>query len=323
MKVAILGAGRIAETMAKTINGLSDFEAYAVGSRDLKKSSNFKEKFGFKVAYGSYEELVSDPLIDLVYVATPHSLHFEHMKLCLNNNKNVLCEKAFTTNKNQAMEVIELAKSKNLFVGEGIWTRYLPMRKNIEDVISTGVIGEILNVSANLGYAIKNDDRLTNPELSGGALLDLGVYVLNFASMILGDNIKNISTFATMTNTGVDSQNSITITYNDSNAIAILNSSMIAKTDRSGVIAGDLGYIKLDNINNYERLGVYNLDDVLIKEIFPEPQITGFEYELQSAKRAISQGKIEPDEMKHSEIIEIMGTMDKIREIWGLKYPCE
>ena len=131
---------------------------------------------------------LADPQVDLVYIATPHSHHYLHAKMCLEAGKNVLCEKAFTVNADQARKLFALAKEKNLLITEAIWTRYMPSRKMIDDIISSGVIGEVTAVTANLNYAISEVERIRKPELAGGALLDVGVYTINFASMVLGDS---------------------------------------------------------------------------------------------------------------------------------------
>ena len=190
MKIGILGAGGIAVQMAKTVAGMKDVENYAVAARSFERAQAFAEKYGFSKAYGSYEEMLADPQVDLVYIATPHSHHYLHAKMCLEAGKNVLCEKAFTVNADQARKLFALAKEKNLLITEAIWTRYMPSRKMIDDIISSGVIGEVTAVIANLNYAISEVERIRKPELAGGALLDVGVYTINFASMVLGDKLR-------------------------------------------------------------------------------------------------------------------------------------
>ena len=189
---AILGLGMIAKVMASTIlqmnkSGDKSVKLYAAASRSLEKSQCFCKEFSVERSYGSYDELYNDNNIDLVYIATPHSCHFEEVKLCLEHGKNVLCEKAFTVNAKQAKELIDLAKEKKLLLAEAIWTRYQPMRKIIADTINSNIVGPVTMLTANLGYDIVSVPRLVKPELAGGALLDVGIYPLNFANMILGD----------------------------------------------------------------------------------------------------------------------------------------
>ena len=173
MKVGIIGAGRIAENMAKTLDGMDDAAAYAIAARNLDRAQKFAKEWGFEKAYGSYKELVNDPEVELIYIATPHPFHIEHAKLCINHGKPVLCEKPFTVNAVGAKEVFALAKEKEVFITEAIWTRYLPSRKIIDDIIASGEIGEIKGISANLGYDMHTKERLIDPKLAGGALLDV------------------------------------------------------------------------------------------------------------------------------------------------------
>ena len=189
MKVGILGAGRIAATMAKTLNGMKEAEAYAVASRSPEKAEEFARKNHVEKAYGSYEEMLADEEVELVYIATPHSHHLEHGKLCISYGKPVLCEKSFTANAAQARELLDYAAEKKVFITEAIWTRYMPSRKMIDDIIASGELGEIKMISANLGYELTDKERMLRPDLAGGALLDVGVYTLNFASMVLGTTL--------------------------------------------------------------------------------------------------------------------------------------
>ena len=322
MNIGILGAVSIARQMAYTISKMDNAINYAIASRDYKKSQEFAKEFRVIKAYGSYEEMIKDPEVELVYIATPHSLHYEHAKLCLNNGKHVLCEKAFTINEKQAEELFEIAKEKNLFITEAIWTRYMPMRKTLDDILESDVIGELHSLTANLGYRINNVPRLVDPNLEGGSLLDVGVYTLNFASMVFGNNIKDISSTVIKTDTGVDAQNSITLYY-ENNRMAILHSTMMSRTDRRGIIYGSKGYIEVENINNCEGIKIYSLDGNLIDEYKTPKQITGYEYEVEASIKAIKNGELECIEMPHSETLIIMRLMDKLRNNWGIKYPFE
>lgn len=323
MNVAILGAGAIATCMATAINGLDDsVEAYAVAARNLDRAQAFADKWGFKKAYGSYEEMLKDDNVDLVYVATPHSHHFEHAKLCIEYGKSVLVEKSFTANAKQARELIKLAEEKKVFLTEAIWTRYMPSRKLIDETIASGIIGDANMVVADLSYNISAKGRMTDPALAGGSLLDLGVYPINFASMVMGDDIEDISGICTYCSTGVDCQESITMRYKDGR-IAILSSSMMAESHRWGQIMGTKGYINCTNINNVEKIEVYDLDHNFVKEVPIPPQINGYEYEVLACKRVLDEGGLECEEMPHSETIRIMEWMDKLRNDWGVKFPFE
>nr|WP_207669032.1 Gfo/Idh/MocA family oxidoreductase [Clostridium chromiireducens] len=322
MKMGILGAGDIAKLMAETISKMDNVDTYAIAARDLERAEKFSKEYGFEKAYGSYEEMLKDESLDLVYIATPHSHHYEHAVMCLNHGKHVLCEKAFTSNAKQAEEVLKLAESKGLLITEAIWTRYMPMSKTLNEVIESGVIGKVTSLNVNLSYAITHKARIIDPELAGGALLDLGVYTLNFAAMVFGDKIKSISSTAIKTETGVDAQNSITICFEDGK-MAVLNSSILAISDRQGVINGDKGYIVVENINNYEKIRVFSLEREEIAVYDAPKQITGYEYEVEAAIQAIENKEIECPQMPHKETLRIMEIMDSLRHEWGVIYPFE
>lgn len=325
MKMAILGAGSIAVQMATTINGMKEegVVGYAIAARDLERAEAFAKEWGFEKAYGSYEDMLNDEEVDLVYVATPHSHHYDHVKLCLEHGKHVLCEKAFMANAKQAKEIIALAKEKNLLVAEAIWTRYLPARKMIQDLMESGIIGKVSTLQGNLGYSMAHKTRVQEPALAGGALLDVGVYVINFAFMVFGSSqIKEIQSTAFLSEKGVDLRNTMTIVYEDGK-VALLHSNAVEKTDRRGIIHGDKGYIEIENINNCEALKVFDISGELVKELEIPEQITGFEYEVRACMEALKAGQLECSQMPHDEIITVMEVMDGLRAEWGVVYPFE
>lgn len=321
--IGILGCGHIAEKMALTVNQMDNVNLYAAASRTYSKAQAFATKFNINKAYGSYLELVQDNNIDLVYVAVPHSFHFELIKLALNNNKNVLCEKAFTVNAKMAKEVIALAEKKHLLLAEAIWTRYLPSRKIINDIIKSGVLGKITTIDANLGYKIDDHERIKTKDLAGGALLDLTVYPINFALMFFPDEIRSIESSVTfLPKAGVDSMDNVSLIYEDGK-MASLRTSIFTNFDRRGVIYGDNGYLEIININNPEKITLYNTEYKIIKEYEIPEQITGFEYEVEECLNMISKGKVECPSMPHSEIIKVMEVMDELRKQWDLHYDFE
>ena len=322
LKMAILGAGGIASTMAGTISRMEQVECYAVGSRSMEKAQAFAQKFGFQKAYGSYEELVRDEEVELVYIATPHSEHYENARLCIRHKKPVLCEKAFTANAKQAKELLDYAKKEKVFITEAMWVRYLPMLQTIRAELADGVIGTPAMLTANLGYLISEVPRLQRPDLAGGALLDVGVYPINFARMIFGDRIVKISSACTYTDSGVDEQDSITLIYEDGK-VAQLAASMLGLSDRRGTIYGTKGFMVIENINNFESLTVYDTGYRPVKTIERPEQISGYEYEVEACIRALSEGKLECEEMPHEETLRVMELMDGLREEWGVKFPFE
>ncbi|MBQ8200288.1 MAG: Gfo/Idh/MocA family oxidoreductase [Clostridia bacterium] len=328
MKIAILGAGNIARSMCRTIRGMKaagrPVELYAVASRDIDKAVSFAREQGVTRAYGSYEQMLTDPAVELVYVATPHSHHAEHMKLCIEYHKPILCEKSFTANAEQAREVLNLARERGVYVAEAIWTRYMPARRIIDDLIAGGAIGEPKLLTANLAYGVEHKERIADPVLAGGALLDVGVYPINFASMVFGNDIAEMVSTVTKLPTGVDRTENITIRYADGREAHVM-ASVAFNSDRRCVVYGDKGYLTVDNVNNPGFIEVFDKNDRLhpVQHIDVPEQITGYEYEVEACLRDIPAGALEPAEMPHSETIEIMRQMDALRVQWNMKYPFE
>lgn len=321
-RIGIIGCGWIAEKMAITLQGMEKVEAYAIASRDLNKAETFAQKWNFTRAYGSYEEMLDDELVDLVYIATPHSHHYAHTRLSLLKGKPVLCEKAFTANAKETEELLQLAKEKNLFLTEAIWTRYMPLSQTICELVDNGAIGRPQLLTANLCYPNYHKERMHKPELAGGALLDLGVYTLNFAAMVFGTDIIRTTSACIKTDTGVDAQNSITLEYADGK-MAILCSSQMAKSDRQGIISGDKGFMIVDNINNPQKVSVYDSDYQLTAVYNCPPQITGYEYQVYASIEALENGWLESPFMPHQETLRIMRQMDELRKEWEVIYPSD
>ena len=326
MRLGILGAGYIGGVMAKTVRMMNeakigDVQLYAVAARNLEKAQAFARENKVEKAFGSYEEMLCDPQLDLVYVATPHSHHFEHAKMCIEHKKAALVEKSFTVNAAQARELLALAEENNVLVTEAIWTRYQPMRHMINELLASGIIGAPRTVTANLSYAITHNERIVKPELAGGALLDVGVYTLNFAEMVFGRADEAHAT-AVISDLGVDVQNSMTLFWKDGR-MAVLQSGTDAVSDRKGIIYCEKGFLIVENINNPQSAAVYDSDYQLIKEISCPPQQTGYEYEVLECAQALAEGKIECASMPHEETIHIMELMDKLRAQMGVRYPFE
>ena len=328
MKIGILGAGGIARSMCATIRGMKaagrPVELYAVASRDTGKAERFAREQGVERAYGSYEAMLADPAVELVYIATPHSHHAEQMKMCIHAGKAVLCEKSFTANAAQAAEVLALAREKGVYVAEAIWTRYMPARRIIDELIAQGEIGEPLLLTANLAYTIEGVERIRLPELAGGALLDVGVYPLNFASMVFGNDIVAMESHVEMLTTGVDRTENITLRYRNGRT-AMLMASAAFNSDRRCVVYGTKGFLTTDNVNNPSFIEVFDKDERLKPRLHIDvpAQITGYEYEVEACLRDIPLGRIEPEEMPHSEVLTIMAQMDDLRAQWGMRYPFE
>lgn len=308
--------------MAATLQQMKDVNCYAVASREQIRAEAFAKEWGFKKACGSYEELAADPHVDLVYIATPHSHHYEHARLCILNGKAVLCEKAFTANARQAEALLQLAKERNVFITEAIWTRYMPFSHTIRELVFNGSIGRPHMLTANLGYPIAYKERIAKPELCGGALLDIGVYPINFARMIFGTDIDDIQSHCVKNNYGVDIQESISFRYANGN-MAVMQLTASCANDRQGIISGEKGYIVVDNINNPQQAAIYDSDHQLVKIYDCPSQISGYEYEVQASIDALRRGQLETAAMPHAETLEIMHLLDRLRQQWGVVYPAD
>ena len=322
MRVGIIGTGWIAEKAAITLNGLKECEAYAVGSRKKETAEVFAAKWNIPKAYGSYAELIADPEVDLVYIGTPHSHHFDVTKEALMAGKPCLVEKAFMANYRQAKEIIDLAHEKKVFLAEAIWTRYQPVVQMMRDLISSGRIGEPRLLTATLGYSMGDKPRIMRPDLCGGALLDLGVYALNFARMFFPADIVSMKSQCVKSKTGMDLTNAISLVLSDG-MLCNLQSSAQCVGDNIGVIAGTEGNLIIDNINNPQKITVNGPDRTYIETIHVPQQITGYEYQFLACRQALIDGLLEPREMPHEETLYIMQLMDSLREKWGVRYPMD
>lgn len=321
-KVGIIGAGWIAEKMAVSLAPLNDYCVYAVASRSLEKAQAFADAWNIEKAYGSYEELVKDENVDLVYVATPHSHHYGHAMLAVSNGKPVLVEKAFTANAREAQELLDCAHAKGVFITEAIWTRYMPLSMKVKELMESGVIGEPRVLTATLCYMMEQKERIIRPELCGGALLDLGVYALNFARMYFGTDIEKTVSNCILGPTGMDMQECISLTYANGR-MANLQSGALCLNDRQGIISGTEGYIRVDNINCPEQIDVYRNYELVEQIKRPEDMVTGYEYQVMECRRCLEEGLLESPMMPHEETLSIMAQMDSLRREWGVRYPMD
>jgi len=322
MNVGIIGTGWIAEKAAITLNGLADCKAYAVGSRSKEKAEAFASKWNIGKAYGSYQELIADPTVDLIYVGTPHSHHFDVTREALLAGKPCLVEKAFMANYRQAKEIVDLARERKIFLAEAIWTRYQPARTMVRQLIADGRIGAPRLITATLGYSMGNKPRIMRPDLCGGALLDLGVYALNFVRMFTDSDIVSMDGRCVKSDTGMDLTNAITIVLKDG-ILANVQSSAACVGDNIGVIAGPEGNLIIDNINNPQKITVNTHDRVFVEDIHVPQQITGYEYQFIACRQALIDGLLEPREMPLEETLYIMQLMDQLRKNWDVRYPMD
>ena len=293
-----------------------------MGSRTLATAEAFAKKWNIPRAYGTYSELIADSNVDLVYVGTPHSHHYDVTKDAIMAGKPCLVEKAFMANVRQTREIISLAHEKNVFLAEAIWTRYQPVVQMVRDLINSGRIGNPRLVTATLGYSMGEKPRIMRPDLCGGALLDLGVYALNFVRMFFPADIVSVDGTCVKSATGMDITNAMTIVLADG-VLCDLQSSASCVGDNIGVIAGTEGNLIIDNINNPQTITVNGPDRTYVETIRVPQQITGYEYQFLACRQALIDGLLEPREMPHAETLYIMQLMDDLRRKWDVRYPMD
>lgn len=319
---AILGPGGIARAFAKDLAHLDGHSIGAVGSRSLSNAENFAAEFGGK-AYGSYEELVNDPSIDAVYVATPHPAHHDNVIMALNAGKPVLCEKPFSVNAVQAQAMVDAASKNQVALMEAMWARFLPHYAKVREIVASGVLGQILSIHADHGQRLADRDiaRLVEPSLAGGALLDLGIYPISFAHMILG-NPTSITSSAVMTDKGVDAQSSMIFSYKDG-AQAVLTTTMMEQTPCRAVVAGLNGWLEIDRtFYNPASMRVV-MNDGTVTE-YPNTYFGhGLREQAESFKQLVQAGRLESEILTWQDTVDIMKSMDTVRQQIGLKYPFE
>jgi predicted dehydrogenase len=318
----ILGAGGIAGAFADAVNAHTRAQLVAVGSRNRDRSSRFATAHHVPTSHVGYRDLVDDPQVDAVYVATPHSEHREHALLAIAAGKHVLVEKAFTRNAGEAEEVFAAARAAGVFVMEAMWTRFLPHVAALHQVIAAGEIGEIVNISADHGQRFGFDprSRLFDPHLAGGALLDLGVYPVSFAHDLLGvpDAVHAVGQ---LTETGVDGQISMVLSYG-SQVQATLSTTLWSRTPTRAHISGTEGHIQVEG-SFYAPTSFTLTRNDGGRWSFDRPSARGLQFEAAEVARCVAAGRTQSDRMTWDGTLEVMRTMDEVRRQIGLVYPGE
>ncbi|WP_339799372.1 Gfo/Idh/MocA family oxidoreductase [Paenibacillus sp. FSL R5-0744] len=319
LKWAIIGPGSIANEFAAALDDIGG-TLYAVGSRTLEKAQAFASQYGAEKAYGNYSEMLQDPEFDVVYISTPHSNHYEYIIESLQNNKHVLCEKAITVNSKQLQEIAELAKQKSLVVAEAMTIYHMPLYKKLRKIVDEGKIGRLKMVQVSFGshkeYDVNN--RFFSKDLAGGALLDIGTYALSFTRFFLSKQPQEILTTVKRFETGVDEQSGI-ILNNDADEMAIISLTMRSKMPKRGVVAGELGFITVDNFPRASTATIQYLDGTL-ETIEAGDTSKALQYEIEDMQRYIA-AKGNQETLKLS--LDVMDIMSNVREQWGIKYSFE
>ncbi|MGC3948761.1 MAG: Gfo/Idh/MocA family oxidoreductase [Chryseolinea sp.] len=321
----ILGCGKIANKFAGDLKLVADAELTAVAAREGDRARSFASTYGARFAFDSYERLVTSPDVDVIYVATPHGFHHEHVLLCLRHGKAVLCEKALGLNLRQVKEMIEESKKCNVFLMEAFWTKFLPQYQKMLSVVREGIIGEIRMIQADFGF--RGGDapaqRLYDPLLGGGSLLDVGIYPVFLATSLLGRPVA-INAIMEPYDTGVDKQIAINLQF-ESGALASLSSSFEVETPVAAAIMGTRGHIKMKNrFHNAtcELELVMGRDDVKTIDVHREEGY-GYQFEARHVTECLRDGLKESPVMRFNDSLLLMETLDRIRERCGIRYPAD
>jgi len=331
----ILGTGKIAQDFTTALQYVSEAEIVAVGSRNLQSAEDFGNRFNIKKRHPSYEDLAKDPQVEVIYVSTIHPLHYENTLLCLNHGKNVLCEKPLTVNSHQSEETIKLAREKNLFYMEGMWTRFFPSVMKVRELIANGTLGNIKLVIADFGFKNPGIPRLVQPELGGGALLDVGVYPISIASMIFGPGKPSkITSSGFLGPTKVDDQGCVTLTYKEDQQASLIFT-LMAETPKECIIIGDKGRVKIHapfwcstsisiSLNGQEdKREEFPLPEVAKGHTFNFSNSVGMSFEASHVNKMLKEGKKESNIISLDESLTIMRTMDEVRRQLGVRYSNE
>jgi predicted dehydrogenase len=317
LRVGILGCGTIAAKVADSLKDNKKVVIAGVASRERNKAKKFAAAHcpDAKVFTG-YEKLAASDEIDLIYITTPNTYHYEHAIMCIKEYKNILVEKPFAMSKAEADSIFFEAKNRGVFVAEAMWTSYTPLHKKALELIAQGKIGAVKYVSANLGYDIENVPRLNSQVLGGGSYLDLGVYTTNFALSFMGNDIKVSRVFARQISSGIDKDTSYCLETEDGSILGNFYVTMCADTDKDGVVIGENGKIKFSNINNYRKIALYSPDDQLIEEyVDPDDYLHGYVHEFEACADAVRKGLIQAPDMPWSRTAKIAQLNDTIRSM--------
>lgn len=316
MRWGILGPGAIATQFAQALRALPQARLAAVASRELARAEGFARDFSFERAYGSYEQLVNDPEIDIVYIATPHAFHCEQSLLCLNAGKAVLCEKPLCVSEAEGRLVVEAARRNGRFLMEAMWTRFLPLLATLRELLAEGVIGEVQMLTADFGFPSSPDPqgRLLNPALAGGGLLDVGVYPISLAHLLLGEP-QTVSGQAVIGPTGVDVQAAWNFGYSGGR-IACGQCSLRAHTPQEATVSGTRGYIRIHSPWwRASALTVHTVDGTQ-RHIECSYVGNGYGHEAEAAMECMARGELEHPQMTHEESLSVLRSLDRLRKIW-------
>jgi len=319
----ILGTGKIGRAFATALRDLPDAVLAGVASRSQDKADAFAAEFKAAAAYGSYEALAAAGDIDLVYIATPHPQHAANALLVLENGKGALVEKAFTVNAREAEQVVALAREKKLFLMEAMWTRFLPALAEVKRIIASGEIGEVSQVVADFGFTASfgPEHRVFNPDLGGGALLDLGIYPLSIAASLLGP-VRAVQAQAQIGPTGVDVQTGFTLRH-EGGGMSVCSCSFLARTPGELTVSGTRGHVRMNTMFHRAHTVTVALEDGSTRTVDTPYLGNGYVHEAMEAQRCLRAGLLESPGMTHEETLALMRVMDDIRRQIGVAYEAD
>jgi dihydrodiol dehydrogenase / D-xylose 1-dehydrogenase (NADP) len=321
LRWGIMGPGKIAKKLAEAIEGTEGTELYAIASHSKDRAKAFSEEFSVQKIYGSYEELVEDPAVDVIYIANLKTQHFESAKLALLNKKAVLLEKPLTINAEQAEELIVIARQENVFLMEAMWMKFNPNIIKLKELINEGSIGQVKKIDADFSFECEPDSVLRLPEFGGGALLDLGIYPITFANWIIGRNPDKITSQCLLTSTGVDGTDSVTFEWNTGEK-AELTFGIESLRTMCATVTGTEGYIEvLPPFHGAQVICLHHSQGT--EEISFPFRINGYEYEVEEVMRCLDMGMTESLLMPLDETLNTMKLMDGFRSEWGVVFPGE
>lgn len=319
----VIAPGKIANKFAQSLSAWPHHEIRAVGSRSLERAEQFGERYQVKNRYGSYSEVAKDPEVDAVYVAPPHRFHKDAVLPCLEQGKAVLCEKPLTVSRREAEILVEAARRNNAFLMEALWTRFVPVMQRIRSWIREGRIGDVRMLRADFCFRSgwNPEGRLLNPELAGGSLLDVGVYVIGLAFDIFRRSPHKVQSVGHIGKTGVDEHAGLVFGYDDG-SLAVLTCGVRTKLPVQAIISGTEGTIEVPPTFYNAQKATLKTDEG--EETIELPhKVNGFEYEVAEVERCVRSGEIESPVMPLDHSLAMADTMDAIRREWGLVYPFE
>ncbi len=321
-KITLIGTGEMGHNLTKTLSEMESYvEKYGIMGRNEDKTNKFKEKFGFTKVFKSIEDIVEDSQTDLVYIATPHTLHLEQTKTFLQNNIPVVCEKPITVNSKQFLELMSVSKQHQTTLVDASWIRYLPFINQVKELAKKHELGQLKQINASIGIQKQDEDRMINPELAGGALLDVGLYPVTYVCGFNETEVKEVKALSTFTETGVDQSTIVLIKFEDE-MLASLQCSIGSILSDTQTFGYEHGKIEVFGMPDMSLIKVYESNEEVL-EIEIKLDKDGYQYQLDEAFEAIENNQIEPKSLPHRESLKVMRILDEIRSQIGLVYPFE